>query len=821
MANRTELLEALSGSLGETPGIAVLHSSFASLAPKQVLGKWDVLYAIDQLVAKGWSFAFPAFTFSFCKTGVFDSQNTSSEVGILADWVRESIPGAFRTEHPIYSFVVVGPLADEFASNISDTTFGVGSPFAFMEKVGACIVMLGAGWRYCTLFHRYEELACVGYRFYKNFSGVAVQRGKRDAISSKMYVRDLEVGAINDFSPLVDDLVKKDLIRTVPLWRGAIETAKVANIRDCAKALLEKDDLVFVKNATDVRYRLEMAEEASLTPAFRVALLGASNLEVAGNDLRDALADMMPGRNCEIHVPPFGQTALQIMTANSELDSFDPQIAIFADRLEDLVGLPALDLATHDVILDAVQDHIDIIRHFAKQNGGTIVVHRFALVGRHTSFKTAELAGIVQACNRMLDKALGDLDQLVWVDLAAEAASDGGVSDPRLWSIGRIPFSRSFTDRLVNRWSGIVLSILGKTARLIVMDLDNTLWGGVLGEDGPEGIALGGDHPGNAFSRFQKTLKSLSDHGIALAVSSKNDEDLALSTLNDHEKMVIRPDDLVTHRINWQPKWRSIQEIAEELDIGLGSILFIDDNPVERERVKTNLPMVKVLDLPQDPTAYADALMESPWTEMVQAGKEDMKRVASYKARRKINEERVAAASIDDFLHGLQMKLFMQPVNDSNIARAVQLCQKTNQFNTTTRRYTAKDLTTMRDGGSDVVVIGLEDKHTSRENIGLIVLQPSTEEAHAGQIDLFLMSCRVLGRTVERAVLEWAIGWAQTRGWGTLRGQIIETPRNTPARKVFEDQGFHSGPVNGQWAHPTRPAEIPDWFDLHDSYTGP
>jgi FkbH-like protein len=207
---------------------------------------------------------------------------------------------------------------------------------------------------------------------------------------------------------------------------------------------------------------------------------------------------------------------------------------------------------------------------------------------------------------------------------------------------------------------------------------------------------------------------------------------------------------------------------------------------------------------------------------MIHTGKEDRKRVASYKARKQINLEQKSAVSIEDFLRGLKMQLFVQPLDDTNLARASQLCQKTNQFNTTTVRYAPRDLESMAAGAADVAVIGLSDKFTERENIGLIVLSPQHDAQNGGtggRIDLFLLSCRVLGRTIERAVLDWAVTRAHGRGWATLMGPIVQTPRNSPARGVFADNGFAPGPAEGLWQRETAPAQVQDWFVLHDSFT--
>jgi len=245
--------------------------------------------------------------------------------------------------------------------------------------------------------------------------------------------------------------------------------------------------------------------------------------------------------------------------------------------------------------------------------------------------------------------------------------------------------------------------------------------------------------------------------------------------------------------------------------------LFVDDNPIEREQIRLSLPEVKILDLPTSPAFFAEALGDCPWLQSAGRTAEDAGRVRSYQALRKVREEQQTAASLDEFYAGLGMQLHLQPLEDSNIARAVQLSQKTNQFNTTTSRYDQRGLKQIVAEGGEVVVVGLEDRHLQFENIGLIILRPDPADASRGRVDCYLLSCRVLGRGLETAVLKWAVRRAAARGWTTLQGAVIETPRNTPVRSVYKDAGFQPAGALGEWAIPTDASlEIPSWFKIHD-----
>lgn len=818
MKYRAHILESVQAVLGATPGLAVIHSSLGKLAPEIPLKPWDILSTFEHLVKEGWTFAFPAFTFSFCEGKPFDEQLSSSETGVLADWILRKVPEAKRTDHPIYSFVVWGPQSDDIIKCDSITTFGKGSPFELFERENAHLVMMGCGWHYCTQFHRYEELAKVPYRFFKTFKGMSNDQHT----SADMYVRNMELNPISSFAPC-DQLFKAEgFLRSQDLWRGQIESVRASDFKAFCEKNLTNNPLFFLKNSEEVGHLLAQNQEASSQETLRIAILGNTNVAHLCSALHDQLKDLLPERHTDIFSVPFGQLSQNLIAPQSALKDFEPQISFFCDRFEEVVGEHDVIISNMDATIKRVRIYGEKILDFQKENGGWVYVHEFALLTPSFHVESQKISRFLNNLNDLLHEILDGVREIQFLNPENIAAhSKVEVFDPRLWSIGRYPFSHSFCSELAQYLAGLVLSVIGKTTRLIVLDLDNTLWGGVLGEDGIEGIQLGGDYPGNSFRSFQKALKSLSESGIALAVCSKNDEDLALATMDQHDQMVIKPSDLVAHRINWQPKWCNIIEIAKSLNLGLGSILFIDDNIVEREAVRRHLPEVKILDLSEDPTQYEGQLRHSPWVKITSVLNEDISRIEGYKARSKIENQRKNANNMTEFLQSLDITLSFHPLNKTNIARAGQLCQKTNQFNTTTRRYTEKDLSEIMENGGYVIVIAMDDVYTSRENIGLIVIQPYEVLPGIGQINLFLLSCRVLGRGLETAVLRWACGLAYRVGWQEIRGLIIETPRNTPVRSVFNDSGFSSTEKDGEWVMTLdgsfEDVSLASWFTLEDN----
>jgi FkbH-like protein len=821
---RQQFLESLRSLLGTKPGIVVIHSSLANLMPPPNVTKWDILFGLHVLIKEGWTVALPAFTFSFCSGTPFHFLRSDSETGILADWLLANHPDAVRSHHPIYSFVVAGPASEPILKCASSTAFGDDSPFQLFERENATLMMLGCDWEYASQFHHYEEQGRVPYRYFKDFNGLANfgdGSGEKE-VQVGMYVRELAVEPSNDFSSAVSRLRMEGRIRSKALWRGRVESTQVADLAKVCMDMLNNDSMTFLANNTVVAYKLEKMKQAAEKSALRIAVLGSTNIHLLSAALESGLTGHLLDQRVEIYELPYGQLHQAVINQDSELRRWQPHISIFCDRLEDLQSQVRFDYtAQTSQLSELVEQYARLVADYHRVNGGWVIVHRFAMLYRSADESGGrQVAAMIEQMNQLLDSRLGESSQLLWVDVAAEAASENVPAvDFRIWHLGRMPFSEPLSRRLAQCWVGKILAVLGKSARVIVLDLDNTLWGGVLGEDGMEGLCLGGDFPGNAFLAFQRVIKTLSDRGIALAVCSKNDEKSALEAIETLPTMQIRSADIAAHRINWQAKWLNVQEIASELGLGLESFLFVDDNPVEREAVRRNLPAVKILDLPEDPAAYSDALISSPWLGVASVTPEDRKRVQGYKVMHLVEQKRRASVSLEDFYAGLEMKLHLQKLSDGNIARAVQLCMKTNQFNTTTRRYDQAMLRQIAVDGGDIVVLGLEDRYSGLENIGLLILRPATAVVGEGIIDNYLLSCRVLGRGLEAAVLHWALQRASVRRWTTLRGSIIETERNTPVRRIFSEAGFQKDGTNGEWMKTTSvPCILPSWLEIEDEF---
>lgn len=823
MPGENELAAILDAVIPNGTSLAVVHSSLALLRGTSEQSKWTFLRVFQALADRGVTLAFPAFTFSFSKGNVFDPLHTRSETGILADWILD-LADSVRTDHPMYSFAVLGPLKEDLLRCKNTTTFGDDSTFAYFERCDARIVMMGCDWSYCTQFHRSEESANVPYRFHKDITGKAIRDGKQYTAVARMFVRDLDIDPLNDFQPLIDTLRSRLQISSTKFGGGRIESASCADIAMVASELLHNDAWSLVSQPNVTKFRAACLKESREAAPLKVAVLGNSNVHLLQDKLRCELADHIPSRRIEMYCAPFGQVAQQIVDPHSELSDFQADYTFFVDRPEDLLGASVLDLEDLDRVRSAVQSYIDLVKLYRTRNDGWIFVNSFAPLGL-SPFGVGDNedgfgpSAYLRDMGIRLRDSLATQSQLLVFDIGIAAASHAGtVLDPRLWHLGRFPFSDSFTAYLALRYTGLVLSAAGLTVRLLLVDLDNTLWGGVLGEDGVSGVQLGGDYPGNAFVTFQRALKKLSDRGIGLAVCSKNDESLAIEAMNSIADMVIKPDDLIAHRINWSPKFQNAQEILQDLNLGLGSAMLIDDNPSEREQMRQHCPAIKVLDLPADPSMYTAALLDSPWLESVLLTSEDFRRVEAYKSRGRVRELKNKFSDMTEFYASLEIRLHLHPLDESNVQRALQLLSKTNQFNATTRRHNRKDLETFLDRGDDVIVIGAEDRFSDFENVGLIITRWNYPAQHLASVDSYLLSCRVLGKGIEDAVVAWVKHRARSKQMRILRGEIVVTERNSPIHGIYERAGFHKDKESGFFEFDLSTAEqpLPTWLTIHD-----
>jgi len=440
--------------------------------------------------------------------------------------------------------------------------------------------------------------------------------------------------------------------------------------------------------------------------------------------------------------------------------------------------------------------YIETVRNGLKAHGTTVIVQTLAtpterLFGSMDRLLPGTTQNVISRINaRLAANVLGTSDLLL--DVAGIAATVGleNWHSPMQWNLAKLPFSNRYLPLYADHVGRLLGALKGKSRRVLVLDLDNTVWGGVIGDDGLDGIQVAqGDPTGEAHLSVQRMALELRARGIALAVSSKNNDDVARKPFREHPEMLLKEDHIAVFQANWNDKATNIQAIARELSLGIDSMVFVDDNPVERNLVRRMLPEVAVPELPEDPALYARTVAAAGYFEAIVFSDEDLKRADFYQDNAKRVELQKAAGDLDAYLKTLNMEITFQPFDETGRARISQLINKSNQFNLTTRRYTEAEVgEAEHDPSCFTLQVRLSDVFGDNGMISVIICRPGA--ASDWQIDTWLMSCRVLGRRVEQAVLRQILSRAQARGIRRLVGVYRPTDRNKLVEHHYSNLGF-------------------------------
>ena len=403
--------------------------------------------------------------------------------------------------------------------------------------------------------------------------------------------------------------------------------------------------------------------------------------------------------------------------------------------------------------------------------------------------KKQGLRRVLLGLNLSLAEKLEDLPGVYLLDGQRWMDSGKNSYSPKLWYLTKSPYQPHVFDAAAQDLKAAIAAVLGNSRKLLVLDLDNTLWGGVVGDLGWDNLRLGGhDYVGEAFVDFQRALKSLRNRGVLLAIASKNDESVALDALAKHPEMVLRAEDFAARRINWNDKAANIVELAEELNLGLQSVVFIDDNPAERARVREALPEVFVPEWPDDKTLYASTLAELGCFDSAHVTAEDASRSDMYAAETSRKRARASFTSVEDWLHSTQTVVKVEEFSGANRERVAQLLNKTNQMNLSTRRLSSRELEAwMQPQNRKLWAFRVSDRFGDSGLTGIVSLE--VEAGRASIID-FVLSCRVFGRNVERVMLACAAQYGATLGLKDLQAHYRPTPKNGPCLNFLKSCGF-------------------------------
>jgi len=540
------------------------------------------------------------------------------------------------------------------------------------------------------------------------------------------------------------------------------------------------------------------ADGRSLAPLseYRLALISNATVDFIAPALTATAARY--GIALECVTAGYDQGVQESLNPDSEINRAKPHGVLIA---LDWRGVPVkLALGKPEeaqAIVNGVLGHIQMIRNGIQQNSGaTCMVQNLAtppelLMGSLDRALPGALRNLLDSVNHGLaESVLGTSDVLMDVAGLAETVGLANWFSPSEWNLAKLPFSQAFLPLYADHVCRIIAALRGKTRRCLVLDLDNTLWGGVIGDDGLAGIQIAqGDAVGEAYLALQRYCLALRERGVVLAVSSKNEDDVARSPFREHPEMLLREDHIAVFQANWNDKATNIKAISEELALGLESLVFVDDNPFERHLVRKTLPQVAIPELPDDPALYARTLAAAGYFELATFSQEDLSRAAYYdgNARRAALQKQVG--DLNQYLASLDMEITFQPFNETGRARIAQLINKSNQFNLTTRRYTEAEVAEMESNPNCFTLqIRLTDSFGDNGMISVVICRAT--RVGDWDIDTWLMSCRVLGRGVETMTLRELLEHASERGVKKLVGTFRPTDKNKIVEQHYSKLGF-------------------------------
>jgi FkbH-like protein len=502
----------------------------------------------------------------------------------------------------------------------------------------------------------------------------------------------------------------------------------------------------------------------------------------------------------ELFVAPYSEHAQQMLAPDSTLYEFAPDIVLvllsWAAIAPAVYAEPWMDGAARRAQAAAgLAELTALLETLRARSRATIVVANFvgfepSPLGLLDWQESAGIARVIEEINHRLADWARAQERVYVMDLAGLTAAVGRehAFDQRMRLLADQPFATGFLPRLGAEFARYLRAIVIAPRKCLVLDLDNTLWGGILGEDGPERLRLGGDAAGEGFREFQRAILALHHRGVLLALCSRNDEAEALAVVREHPDMILRPEHFAAVRINWHDKVANLRALASELNIGLDSLVFVDDDPFERQNVRDRLRDVLVVDLPRDPALYRSALLQVAAFDALHLTDEDRGRTRMYQERRAREQLRGEAESLETYLVGLAMEITVVAPEGAARTRLFQLVHKTNQFNLTTRRYSEREFDALVQA-DDYRVFGVQVQDRLGDNgiVGLVVIRAVE---HAYDIESFLLSCRVLGRSIESAILAYVSDLARADGLTRVRGYYVPTAKNAQVRDLYARHGF-------------------------------
>lgn len=544
---------------------------------------------------------------------------------------------------------------------------------------------------------------------------------------------------------------------------------------------------------------------------IRIALLGDTATPFLAQAIRATGFDK--GFDLQIQEADFNQIERQVFDAGSELYTYDPQVIILFHSSHKLL----LEYNKHPAAAHAslAEERLQLIDRLctainAKLNS-RIIYYNYpeiddTVYGQYANKTAASFLFQLRKLNYRLMEYATQQPNLHIADLSTIQNRLGkpNLFHPALYITTDMVLSLDALPYVAEKTVNGISALFGRFKKCLILDLDNTLWGGVIGDDGIENLQLGNLGIGKAFTEFQYWIKKLKERGIILAVCSKNTESVVKPVFEDHPDMVLSKDDIAVFQISWDNKVDNIRRIQSVLNIGFDSMVFLDDNPFERNMVREALPAIAIPELPEDPAEYLEYLYTQDLFETSSVSAMDSERTKLYQLEARRMEDLQTYGNEEAFLQSLDMQARVEAFNKFNTPRVAQLTQRSNQFNLRTIRYTEADILKLSDDpGTVTFSFGLKDRYADNGIICVVILKKENDTVLF--IDTWLMSCRVLKRGMEDLTLNTLVDFAKEHGFRYLKGEYLPTPKNELVKEHYAALGFE--PRDGYWLLDTQAYE--------------
>ena len=586
--------------------------------------------------------------------------------------------------------------------------------------------------------------------------------------------------------PLDMQFLKKCLDLASPAFEGELR-AKTGAAQEFAEVL----QLCTIRKRALVKGLLARGEKTR-----RVAMVGGANMRPLV-DFIQHFAAVLGDLHCEVWVGDYDNYHAEMMDVESPLYAFQPDAVLLLPSERRCVydgPLASSRGEQEDAGRRVAGELLDLCGKAHERSGAEIIVGNFRL-SPYFDPGPMRNAGLIsdyafrKFVNLELGARLPSYAHICDIEFLSNRRGNLSGVDDRTWFESKQPFAAGLLVDVAREYAHVLCHLTSAAKKVVVLDLDNTLWGGVIGDDGLEGIELGTTSPrGEAFRDFQQYLLELSKRGLLLAVCSKNDYDKAVEPFEKHPEMVLRMKDIVCFKANWEPKSDNIRQIASELNVGVDSLVFVDDNRAEIEIVNQFVPEVSTIWAGDDPSEFAARLKDSRFFEFRSVTAEDVQRVRQYKVESERQQLLSTSTDMAAYLDSLEMVGSIKPFDRIDAPRIAQLIGKSNQFNLTTRRRTeAEVLGLLGDEQCSAFTVRLSDRFGDHGLIAIVIGKARGEEF---AIDTWLMSCRVLKRQVEEEVLNEIVRLARARGCSRVMGQYIPSAKNDMVRELYPKLGF-------------------------------